>query len=258
MPLTRDGVVFDPTTPLVPSRSFTVTVSTSGIVNDVVPFGVLDAWIDFNRDGDWLDAGERVLTNVILNKSALDQNGTITFRNLTAPSWAVPGVTYARFRLSTSGGLSPTGEASAGEVEDYRVEIVANPWQNSPNQYDVNNDGGVSPIDALLLINYINAGPTNPLPLPKPAGYPFYDVSGDGNADALDVLLVVNEINRLNTQLGGEGEQDAAPRTVASARSNHLDDVLRNDETWLDIVEDVNRSLGSRLAVDAIFADLGA
>ena len=68
--LDEDGVVFDPTTPLVPSRSFTVTVSTSGIVNDVVSFGVLDAWIDFNRDGDWLDAGERVLANVILNKSA--------------------------------------------------------------------------------------------------------------------------------------------------------------------------------------------
>ena len=140
------------------------------------------------------------------------------------------------------------------------MEILANPWQNSPNQYDVNNDGGVSPIDALLLINYINAGPPpNPLPLPKPAGYPFYDVDGDGNsATASDVLLVINEINRLNTQLGGEGEGDAASRTVASARNSHLDDVLRNDETWLDIVEDVNRSLGSRLAVDAIFADLGA
>ena len=139
--------------------------------------------------------------------------------------------------------------------------IVANPWQNSPNQYDVNNDDGVSPLDALLLINYINAqaSPPIPLPLPKPAGYPFYDVErGRQRRPHTTCLLVINEINRLNTQLGGEGEGDAASRTVASARNSHLDDVLRNDETWLDIVEDVNRSLGSRLAVDAIFADLGA
>jgi hypothetical protein len=146
-------------------------VSTTGIVNDVVPFAVLDAWIDFNRDGDWLDANEHVLANVILNKSAVDQSGTITFRNLTVPSSAVPGVTYARFRLSASGGLSATGEAAAGEVEDYRVVISVNPWQNSPIRYDVNNDGGVSPIDALLLINY------SMLPLTPVAawagGFPF-------------------------------------------------------------------------------------
>ena len=251
--LDEDGVVFDPTTPLVPSRTFTLTVSTRGITNDVVSFGVLDGWIDFNRDGDWTDAGERILTNVILNKSVLDDNGSITFRTLAAPSWAVPGVSYARFRLSTTGGLSTTGEAADGEVEDYRVVIIANPWQNSPNVYDVNNDGGVSPVDALLLINYINSSPTNPLPLPKPAGYPFYDVSGDGNASAQDVLMVINEINRLNTQQSGEGEGMPAAR----AGSTHLDDVLRNEETWQDVLEDVGRVFADGDAVDDFFADLG-
>ncbi len=254
----EDGVVFDPTTPLVPNRKFTVTVSTSGILNDVVPFGVLDAWIDYNRDGDWLDASERVLTNFILNKTALDANGAITFRDLVVPSWAVPGETFARFRLSTSGGLSSTGEASAGEVEDYRVIISVNPWQNPTNHYDVNNSGEVSPIDVLLLINYINGTPVNPLPLPKPAGLPFYDVSGDGNATAQDVLLIINEINRLNDQSGGEGEADSQPRLASTAGSNHLEDVLRGDEDWLDIVADVDRSLGSSSAIDAIFADFGA
>ena len=32
--------------------------------------------------------------------------------------------TYARFRVSTAGGLQPTGLAADGEVEDYRVEIA--------------------------------------------------------------------------------------------------------------------------------------
>ena len=47
-------------------------------------------------------------------------NGSIGF---TVPSGAVPGVTYARFRLSSAGGLLPTGLAPDGEVEDYVVEI---------------------------------------------------------------------------------------------------------------------------------------
>jgi hypothetical protein len=69
---------------------------------------------------------------------------------------------------------------------------------------------------------------------------------------------VINEINRLNSQLGSEGEGDPAPRLVAATRSDHLDDVLRSDEPWLDIVDDVHRSLSGRLAIDAVFADLGA
>lgn len=252
----EDGVVFDPTTPLVPYRKITVTVSTSGIVNDVVPFGVLDAWIDYNRDGDWLDAGERVLTNVILNKSLLDDSGKITFRDLTVPSWADPGETYARFRLSTSGGSSSTGESDAGEVEDYRVVIYSNPWQNPTNPYDVNNSDSVSPLDALELINYLNGSPVNPLPLPKPANLPFYDVSGDGNATAEDVLLVINEINRLNLSGGGEGESSGQPQLPASsARSNHLQDVLRGEEDWLEFVANDGRPLAATSAVDSIFTD---
>jgi len=253
----EDGVVFDPATPLVPNRKFTVTVSTSGIMNDVVPFGVLDAWIDYNRDGDWLDTGERILTNVILNEAALDVNGAITFRDLTVPSWAVPGETFARFRLSTAGGLSSVGEASEGEVEDYRVVISVNPWQNSPNRFDVNNSGAVSPVDVLLLINYLNNAPVNPLPLPKPAGLPFYDVNGDGNATALDVLQVIGEINRLNSLAGSEGEADSRRGSESSA-GGHLEDVLRGEEDWLDMVADVDHSLGSRSAVDAVFTGLGA
>ena len=41
------------------------------------------------------------------------------------PADAVPGPTYARFRLSMNGGLSPIGLALNGEVEDYLAEIGA-------------------------------------------------------------------------------------------------------------------------------------
>src|SRR5205085_4224342 len=41
------------------------------------------------------------------------------------PTNAVAGATFARFRLSTAGGLSPVGEAADGEVEDYAIKTMA-------------------------------------------------------------------------------------------------------------------------------------
>src|SRR5204863_27743 len=40
--------------------------------------------------------------------------------------------TYMRFRLSTAGGLAPTGAATDGEVEDYKVTINPTPVVGAP------------------------------------------------------------------------------------------------------------------------------
>ena len=68
----------------------------------------LDAWIDFNQDGDWDDPGEQIFTSYNLGTT----NGTQTL-SFTVPQDTggniVYGTTYARFRLSTAGGLLPTG-----------------------------------------------------------------------------------------------------------------------------------------------------
>ncbi|MBX7233293.1 MAG: hypothetical protein K1X65_02840 [Caldilineales bacterium] len=76
----------------------------------------LDAWIDWNRDGDWNDAGEQVAANLAMSAG----NNTL---NVNVPAGASLGTSYARFRLSTAGGLAVTGAASDGEVEDYQVTI---------------------------------------------------------------------------------------------------------------------------------------
>ena len=47
--------------------------------------------------------------------------------SFTVPLGASSGLTFARFRLSSAGGLLPTGAAADGEVEDYRVEILVPP-----------------------------------------------------------------------------------------------------------------------------------
>jgi hypothetical protein len=76
----------------------------------------LDAWIDFNGDGNWGGPGEQIANHLAV---ANGQN-TVAF---DIPSPAVSGTVFARFRLSTAGQLGPGDAAADGEVEDYAVTI---------------------------------------------------------------------------------------------------------------------------------------
>ncbi len=62
---------------------------------------------------------------------------------------------------------------------------------------DVNFDGYITPIDALLVVNYLNIGGTR---------NPRFDVNRDGHVTPLDALLVVNYLNRMSGVGQGEGE----------------------------------------------------
>jgi len=105
----EDGVVFN--SPLVPGQMASIDVTVSGEA------GFLDAWVDFSHDGDWDDPDDKL----VLSQSFLSP-GTTTL-SFPVPASAVPGLTFARFRISTEGVDSPTGEAMDGEVEDYQVVI---------------------------------------------------------------------------------------------------------------------------------------
>ncbi|MGB7344174.1 MAG: amidohydrolase family protein [Pirellulaceae bacterium] len=87
-------------------------VSTNSSVSIVASVaGKLDAWVDLNRDGDWEDLGEKIIDSVSVVAGANNISVVI-------PAGTSAGETAARFRLSTAGGLSPTGGALDGEVED--------------------------------------------------------------------------------------------------------------------------------------------
>jgi hypothetical protein len=105
----EDGVAF--TSALLKGRTASLTVSASAS-------GLLNAWLDFNADGDWADDGEQIFTNEALAAGA----NPLTF---SVPDNAAVGRTFARFRFSTAGGLSYRGFAPDGEVEDYQVAIYA-------------------------------------------------------------------------------------------------------------------------------------
>ena len=84
--------------------------------------GYLAGWIDFNRDGDFNDAGE-----MIVHQAVSPGTANYTF-DIPADTFAGPGdppdlTLYARFRLFESEPLFPSlaysGAAGNGEVEDY-------------------------------------------------------------------------------------------------------------------------------------------
>ena len=55
----------------------------------------LNAWIDFNLDGDWADAGEHIFVDHQLDDSS-------NLMTLKVPPADLEGITSARFRLSTT------------------------------------------------------------------------------------------------------------------------------------------------------------
>ncbi len=94
-----------------------ITNVTANIVVNASAPGKLDAWVDYNNNGNFSDAGEKVLNNVAL----VAGNNNLSF---LVPAGATPSNTFSRFRFSSVGGLSATGLAADGEVEDYAVQIV--------------------------------------------------------------------------------------------------------------------------------------
>jgi cytochrome c peroxidase len=111
-PNDEDGVTF--TTALVAGQTAGIQVIASAP-------GLLSAWIDFNADGDWTDPDEQIFADQPL------------VAGVNSLSFAVPAgarrvpLTFARFRLSSAAGLSLSGPAPDGEVEDYAVVITAPP-----------------------------------------------------------------------------------------------------------------------------------
>lgn len=77
------------------------------------------AWIDWNRDGDFTDAGEQVL-----NASGTAVGDYTT--PVTIPATALTGTTRMRIRAEYGeGAIQPCGNGWHSEVEDYSVNVTA-------------------------------------------------------------------------------------------------------------------------------------
>lgn len=67
-------------------------------------------------------------------------------------------------------------------------------WTNQDHVEDINADGAITPLDALLIINELNRDGIKALDSVPTS--PFLDANGDAMLTPIDVLLVINSLNR--------------------------------------------------------------
>ena len=124
-----------------------------------------------------------------------------------------------RYSLPVFGNFDPPVAGSGGSTGAHRLT-----YQNAESHLDVNDDGHLSPHDALLVINRLNRFGTTAVPsltvqFDVPA--PYWDVTGDQFVSPIDALVVINALNRQGGQGEGEGQgeggQLAPPEIVAVA-----------------------------------------
>jgi hypothetical protein len=140
-------------------------------------------------------------------------------------SYVLPGIVTGTYQVevtppATFEAVQPiSGLRSASLVPgtplmhvDFALATSVSPWQNQTLRHDVNNDGLITALDVLVVINEINRNGARPLETSTLTPPPFYDVDGNRSIEALDVLIVINFINANP----GSGEGESTP----------LDDVL--------------------------------
>jgi hypothetical protein len=127
--------------------------------------GLLNGWIDYNRNGTF-DAVERI----VANQNAAPGNTTIV---VPIPANLANGPIYARFRININGLVAPDGLGFEGEVEDYRFNV-------GQAKGDMNCDGVVNNQDISPFVQALTDLPA------YLAAFPGCDpLAGDINNDGL-------------------------------------------------------------------------
>jgi hypothetical protein len=116
----------------------------------------------------------------------------------------------------------------------------SHPWQNMASPTDVNADGGIYPLDALIVINEINRRSPRALEDVRPAGAYLFDVNGDGHISPIDVLQVVNLLNQRVAQ--GEGPAPFGAEGIHDAIALHNSNLPR----WTSETVEISNPTDSR------------
>jgi hypothetical protein len=119
------------------------------------------------------------------------------------------------------------------ELPKAGFQLVTNPnikFKIPIDKFDVDGDGQDTPLDALIVINYINDHTPHTDPVHTTAPIMVFthrpDVDGDGQIIALDVLLIINHLNErpLSTLAitQGEAHPDTDQLLATSVVDSHL------------------------------------
>ena len=176
------------------------------------------AWATGIAAGPLGEAGQAISFTVVGNSNpglftappTVDPaTGNLSF----VPALNATGNAKISLKLADTGGTADGGKDST--TLTFNVTVLARILHNSGDPLDVNNDGVVTVLDPLIVINAINAstitadldphdaslaaaqtaGTTSGGPLPTH----YVDVSGDSKLSPLDALIIINYLNEKST-----------------------------------------------------------
>ena len=228
--------VSNETNPIAVGQTFDVQVRARDLRTNAS--GVFSIYTDITYDPSLVrPAGEAVFNDLIgarngdfTSPGTIDELGGIVSQGSSSPSDLL--VATIPFRAIGPGNLAfltdPAdqdenettifGSSSAVDDQDIAfgsrfVEIAeSGNLHNHESPLDVNGDGIVSPLDALMVINYLDDRTQDSTgdSTTDAAINRYVDTNNDGNASAIDALLVINEIARRSqvTQFDGEKIDD--------------------------------------------------
>ncbi|PHS17015.1 MAG: hypothetical protein COA78_03470 [Blastopirellula sp.] len=262
-PLLDDGVIF--TQGLTVGATNVATITSSTPLSD----GILQGWMDFNRDGDWDDAGEQIFTNLALTSGTNDYTFEIpatAFDDSSFPD-GLRVTAATRFRLDFTRDLTPTSVAFAGEVEDYEVALNSDAdsgirladdsyyyAEDTAGQFFhvLNNDNhllgknlsiisvtNISPADPLLVFSVSADGKsvlldtTDLVDLGENITFTYNVVDSSGNTGSADVTLQVGLVGGLATTGSTSGSLTSAFTNTLGAADVNNDGIV----SFLDVAK---------------------
>ncbi len=208
--------------------SYTVRDVAGNVSNEASVVIVVNNPPRASNDNTSTTRGVPTTINVLANDSDPDGSlnpATVTIASQPNPSGAVAVLADGRIQFTPAAGFTGISKfqyfvrdnvGSPSNVAEVTV-AVGGAWTNPRFNLDVNADGRVTPLDALLVINYINRGRPTDLPSSGVTPPPYLDPSGDERVTAFDVLLIINYLNRIAAGGSGEGESAAVVAANNSA-----------------------------------------
>lgn len=193
----------------------------TNVTRGTVTEGELKSVGGVSRSQERLGAGPQ---DIVRFKVRIEQNGPLTFSVL--PS-VVSGEELLLYDVNTA---LPTANVVPGQL------ALSGQHETEPNE-DMNQDGFVTSIDVLLVINYLNSKMDRQLTSGESVSTlslqsadeikraAAYDVSRDGDVTALDALLIINKINFMADRAAAEGEP---------AKTENADYAMAVDQTIVE------------------------
>jgi Bacterial Ig domain/Dockerin type I domain len=214
-------------------------VTVDVLANDVPKSGTLD------RTSARIDTAPRNGT------ASFDASGNLFY----TPNAGFVGTDSFTYAVSDSEGnvtISPAVE----------VRIVQSGLTNARNFFDVNADDEVTPLDSLLVMNFLRRrGRTNVPVVSSDAASDFVDTDDSLSVTPLDALLVTNFIRRQRSNRSGESIQASANAvdihraSIASLQQSIFVDNVTSVTPQLVIPSSVDRSDDLTHAVSSVMVD---